>query len=252
MIGVLRRQRSPTTNKNGSVGTTIDSSGVGQAALNNSAVGPGGVSCRVSPAWRRGSYTLLPAKYATLPGAFRVTLASGSAPGAAGADRDAGGWHRSRRGLYGQYADRQPQRDARPVRCAVRGGLAAIFAIHTHQCQYVLPAARIERRECNAAAADGCRPIGAGRRPKTSGSAQVSTRRAAPGGAPAEIDIASQDIQITGNGETALAGYLQISADQLDGLDAGSLLIRRHAHADEQRPHHRCHRQQRCRLQRCQ
>src|SRR6202012_115514 len=48
---------------------------------------------------------------------------------------------------------------------------------------------------------------------------------AAPGGAPAEVDSASQHIQIVGSGETALPGYLQISSDQLDALDAGSLLI---------------------------
>ncbi len=48
---------------------------------------------------------------------------------------------------------------------------------------------------------------------------------AAPGGEAAQVDIASQDIQITGNGEPALSGYLQISADSLDALGAGSLLI---------------------------
>ncbi|MDS0863060.1 hypothetical protein NUV25_35750, partial [Burkholderia pseudomultivorans] len=48
---------------------------------------------------------------------------------------------------------------------------------------------------------------------------------AATGGAPAEVDIASQDIQVTGNGTPALAGYLQISGDALDSLNAGSLLI---------------------------
>ncbi len=48
---------------------------------------------------------------------------------------------------------------------------------------------------------------------------------AAVGGLAAQVDIASQDIQITGSGEQALSGYLQLSADSLDALGAGSLLI---------------------------
>ena len=48
---------------------------------------------------------------------------------------------------------------------------------------------------------------------------------AGTGGAPAEVDIASRDIQVVGNGGTALPGYLQIGSDALDSLNAGSLLI---------------------------
>ncbi len=48
---------------------------------------------------------------------------------------------------------------------------------------------------------------------------------AAPGGLAAEVDIASQDIEIVGQEEQALSGYLQLSADSLDQLGAGSLLI---------------------------
>ena len=48
---------------------------------------------------------------------------------------------------------------------------------------------------------------------------------AGTGGAPAEVDIASRDIQAVGNGGTALPGYLQIGSDALDSLNAGSLLI---------------------------
>src|SRR5262249_12917463 len=53
----------------------------------------------------------------------------------------------------------------------------------------------------------------------------ATLQSAAAGGAAAQVDIASQDIQITGNGEQALTGYLQLSAASLDALGAGSLLI---------------------------
>ncbi len=76
---VFAQTTQPSTNGNGTVGTTTDSVGVGQAALNNSAVGQA-VYLSGIPGLAAGVYTLLPAKYATLPGAFRVTLASGSAP----------------------------------------------------------------------------------------------------------------------------------------------------------------------------
>ena len=39
----------------------------------------------------------------------------------------------------------------------------------------------------------------------------LGDREAAPGGAPSQVDIASQDIQITGSGEPALSGLILIT-----------------------------------------
>jgi filamentous hemagglutinin family protein len=47
----------------------------------------------------------------------------------------------------------------------------------------------------------------------------------ASGGRPGTVDIAAQAIQVVGANSTPLTGYLQISADQLTALDAGSLLL---------------------------
>ncbi|MGO4777982.1 hypothetical protein AB4084_21155, partial [Lysobacter sp. 2RAB21] len=48
---------------------------------------------------------------------------------------------------------------------------------------------------------------------------------AAPGGAAAQVDIAAKAIQILGAGHAARDGYVQLDADKLNRLGAGSLLI---------------------------
>jgi filamentous hemagglutinin family protein len=47
----------------------------------------------------------------------------------------------------------------------------------------------------------------------------------ASGGRPGMVDIAAQAIQVTAENSTSLPGYLQVSADQLTALGAGSLLL---------------------------
>ncbi|WP_233839096.1 filamentous haemagglutinin family protein [Paraburkholderia sp. ZP32-5] len=219
---IFAQSLQPTTNANGTAATTTQSAGVGQAALN----GAVGQSVYLSgvPGLPAGFYTLLPGRYATLPGAYRLTVsaASGSVvPGASqtlpdGTVAVAGYWGNALTG----------SRSATPTLFNVQSG-----EVWQQYSQYTLTGANAFFT--NAAAKAGNvvpqLPVDGGQLVLAATSALALGAKldttAGDGGAPAEIDIASQDIQIVGSGETALQGYLQISAADLNALDAGSLLI---------------------------
>ncbi len=213
----------PATNANGTPTTQIVSSGVGQSALNaqiGQAVYLSGV-----PGLPAGTYVLMPAKYATLPGAYRVVQNTGIgnvAPGQSATMPD---------GTYlvsGYYVD---------ALTGSRSAVASQFQVQSaavwgQYSQYTLTSANsFDFTEGGqlATAAHPALPIDAGKLvlAATANLVLDTTLKAAaaPGGAPSQVDIASQDIQITGSGEPALSGYLQISSDGLDQLGAGSLLI---------------------------
>ncbi|MFL9866766.1 filamentous hemagglutinin family protein [Paraburkholderia fungorum] len=214
----------PLTNANGTVSTTTLSAGVGQAALNSTV----GQSVYLSgvPGLAAGVYTLLPGKYATLPGAYRVTLASASGavtPNAAQVLPDGTAM------VAGYSVDAlSGARSATPLLFDVQSG-----KVWQQYSQYTLSGANafFPTLAANAGAStvtpllpvDGGRLALAAISGLTLG-ATLNTA-AGTGGAPAEVDIASKDIQITGNGAPALSGYLQIGASDLDSLNAGSLLI---------------------------
>ncbi|MFC7627171.1 filamentous hemagglutinin family protein [Paraburkholderia humisilvae] len=212
----------PSVNANGSAGTTTLSDGVGHAALN----GPIGQSVYLSgvPGLPAGFYTLLPGKYATLPGAFRVTLATASGPVIPGASKTLPDGTVMVAGYFGNALD--GSRSATPTLFNVQSG-----AVWQQYSQYTLTSANAFFPNLAASAGNVTPPL-----PVDAGhlvlaatnalalGAKLNTE-AGPGGAPAEVDIASADIQILGNGEAGLQGYLQISADELDALGAGSLLI---------------------------
>ncbi|MGY4208612.1 filamentous hemagglutinin family protein [Burkholderia sp. PvR073] len=203
------------------VGTTM-TFGVGQAGLKDTvgkAVYLSGV-----PGLAAGYYTLLPGKYATLPGAYRVTLASaagGVVPGASQVLPDGTVM------TAGYFADALTGgRSATPTLFSVQSapvwrqysqytvtGANAFFAAQAAKKGNITPPLPV----------DGGQLVLAANKALTLG-ATLNTA-AGTGGAPAEVDIASQDIQITGNGGAALPGYLQIGSDALDSLNAGSLLI---------------------------
>ncbi|WP_258002316.1 filamentous haemagglutinin family protein [Burkholderia sp. WAC0059] len=206
-----------------SSGSTItESMGVGQAGLGN-AVGESVYLSGVAglPA---GYYTLLPAKYATLPGAYRVTVASASGlvtPGSSevlpdGTVLAAGYMANSLTGA----------RSATPVELNLESG-----AVWQQYSQYTLTSANSFFPSLAASAGDVTPPlpIDGGQlvlaANQTLGLGATLSASAADGGAPAEVDIASQAIQIVGNGEAAMPGYVTINAEQLDTLGAGSLLI---------------------------
>jgi filamentous hemagglutinin family protein len=216
----------PSTAGNGSATTIAGAMGVGAASVNGmlgQAVYLQGV-----PGLPNGVYTLLPAKYATLPGAFRVLAEPTSgpiAPNAAEVLPDGSAM------VAGYTANAlSGSRSATPTLFEVQSG-----PVWQQYSEYTLTSANSFFPALAAGAGnvtpqlpmDGGQLVIAAIKGLTLG----ATLNAVPanGGAPAEVDIASQDIQIVGNGETAgetaLPGYLQVSAAQLDALGAGSLLI---------------------------
>jgi hypothetical protein len=219
---VFAQTAQPSTNGSATVGTQTVKTGVGQAALNSEV----GQSVYLSgvPGLPAGYYTLLPAKYATLPGAFRVTVSSVSSAITPGSSQILPDGTVAVAGYMGNALN--GSRSATPTLFDVQSG-----AVWQQYSQYTLTSANAFFPPLAAGAGNVTPPL-----PMDAGQLVLAASQgltlgatlntaAAPGGAPAEIDIASQDIQITGSGEAALPGYLQISADQLDALDAGSLLI---------------------------
>jgi len=223
---VLAQTVQPLTNSNGTATTITDSIGVGRAAL-TSEVGQSVYLAGV-PGLAAGFYTLLPAKYATLPGAFRVTLSGDSGPVMPGSSQTLPDGTVAVAGYLGNALT--GSRSATPILFDVQSG-----AVWQQYSQYTLTGANafFPPLAANAGSVTPPLPMDAGQLvlAATQGLTLGATLNtaAAAGGAPAEVDIASQDIQIVGNaataGEAALPGYLQISADQLDALGAGSLLI---------------------------
>ncbi|SIO09655.1 filamentous haemagglutinin family protein [Paraburkholderia phenazinium] len=219
---VFAQTTQPQTGTSGTVGTITDSIGVGKAALNVAT----GTSVYLSgvPGLAAGYYTLLPAEYATLPGAYRVTVSSSSGtvtPGASmtlpdGTVQVAGYTGNALTGTH----------SATPTVFDVQSS-----AVWQQYSQYTLTSANSFFPPLASSAGDVTPPLPMDAGQLVLAAAQGLTlggtlkTAAAPGGAPAEVDIASQAIQIVGSGEAALPGYLQISAGQLDALDAGSLLL---------------------------
>ncbi|WP_260464022.1 filamentous haemagglutinin family protein [Burkholderia sp. Bp8963] len=219
---VFAQTVQPATNGNGTVGSQTVSTGVGQASL-TSAVGQA-VYLSGVPGLAGGYYTLLPGKYATLPGAYRVTVSATSgnvAPGASKVLPD------GTVVTAGYYADAVTgSRSATPTLFTVQSG-----PVWQQYSQYTMKDANSFFTALAAKNGNVTPPL-----PMDGGQLVLAATKAlalgatlntvaAKDGAPAEVDIASQDIQIIGDGAPALAGYLQISGDALDSLNAGSLLI---------------------------
>lgn len=212
----------PDVASNGTPTTKTVTLGVGQAGLNDGigkAVYLSGV-----PGLAPGYYTLLPGKYATLPGAYRVTVSAATgnvAPGASQVLPDGTVM------TAGYFADAVTGgRSATPTLFNVQSGTTwqqysqytlkganAFFTTQAAKQGNVTPPLPVDGGQLVLAATKAL-ALGA-----------TLNAAAGAGGAPAEVDVASQDIQITGNGSAALPGYLQIGGDALDSLNAGSLLI---------------------------
>ncbi|KFL53758.1 filamentous hemagglutinin [Burkholderia pyrrocinia] len=216
----LAQTVQPSTNENGTA--TTATVGVGQASLTD----PVGKAVYLSgvPGLAAGYYTLLPGKYATVPGAYRVTVSSTAGnvvPGASQVLQDgtvvtAGYFANSLTG----------NRSATPTLFNVQSN-----SVWQQYSQYTLTGANAYFTKLAASKGnvtpplpvDGGQLVLAATKALTLGA--TLNAAAGAGGAPAEVDIASQDIQITGNGSAVLPGYLQIGSDALDSLNAGSLLI---------------------------
>ncbi|WP_297352521.1 filamentous haemagglutinin family protein [Paraburkholderia sp.] len=219
---VFAQVTQPSTNANGSASTTTAMIGVGSASVG----GIVGQSVYLSgiaglPA---GVYTLLPAKYATLPGAFRITVANTSGtvvPGANGVMPDGTAL------VSGYSVDAlNGARSATPTLYAVQSA-----AVWQQYSQYTTTSANqfFPALAAGSQSATPPLPVDAGRLVLAATNAlslgATLDASAGPGGAPAQVDLSSQDIQIVGPGQQALAGYLQVSSTDLDALGAGSLLI---------------------------
>lgn len=219
---VYAQVTQPATNANGTATTQTETTGLGQAALN----GQVGQAVYLSgvPGLAAGTHVLLPAKYATLPGAYRVvenTGASNVVPGQSVTLPD--GTHI----VAGYYVDAlSGARSAIPVQFTVQSA-----AVWEQYSQYTLASANAYFASQAQSKGTAIPPLPADAGQLALAAAQTlildATLKTAagPGGVAAAVDIAAQDIEIVGQGEAALAGYLQLSADSLDALGAGSLLL---------------------------
>ncbi|MEW6436323.1 MAG: filamentous hemagglutinin family protein [Pseudomonadota bacterium] len=176
------------------------------------------------PGLPAGVYTLLPAQYATLPGAFRVVqntnvsnaVASQNVALADGTQIIAGTFTNSLTGA------RDAETTSFMVQSAAVWGRYSQYRLTNADTFFSSQAQQNGTPMPRLAADAGQLAIAA-----ITNLALDATLDATPGlgGRGAQVDIASQDIEIVGSGEAALPGYLQISADALDTLGAESLLI---------------------------
>ncbi|WP_442854987.1 filamentous haemagglutinin family protein [Burkholderia sp. MSMB1552] len=219
---VFAQSVQPDVAANGTPTTTPAALGVGQAGMND-AIGKA-VYLSGVPGLAAGYYTLLPGKYATLPGAYRVTVSATTGnvvPGASQVLPD------GTVVAAGYFADAVTGgRSATPTLFNVQSG-----KVWQQYSQYTLKGANdfFTAQAAKQGNVTPPLPVDGGQLAlaATKALALGATLNAAAGagGAPAEVDIASQDIQVTGNGSAGLPGYLQIGGDALDSLNAGSLLI---------------------------
>ncbi len=176
------------------------------------------------PGLAAGYYTLLPAQYATLPGAMRIyqdTTSRDAVVGRAAVFAD-GGY-----AVGGYYGDALTgAHDARTTTFVVQSA-----PVWQQYSQYRLTdadtffnaAATKKGQVAPPLPADAGRlQIGAGHQLDLG-----ATLDATPGegGRTSQVDIAGQAIQVLGAGETTRDSYLGISADGLTALGAGSLLL---------------------------
>ncbi|UYB52753.1 filamentous hemagglutinin family protein [Xanthomonas sp. AM6] len=176
------------------------------------------------PGLADGDYTLLPAKYATLPGAYRVVARSGSDDATAAQNLIApdgtavvagylvdtlSGTRSARSQLFevqsaatwGQYSE------------YTRTGANAFFAAQAAGRGNAVPQLP---RDGGQLILDAGSALGLG--------AGLSTA-AASGGNAAQVDIAARALQVLGAGQTAAAGYVGVEATALNAMNAGSLLL---------------------------
>ncbi|MFC4761678.1 filamentous haemagglutinin family protein [Dyella koreensis] len=198
------------------------------AALENGAgAGPAvGQSVYLSgaPGLAAGYYTLLPAKYATLPGAYRVvqdTSARDSVLGRSATQAD------GTLSVAGYFADAlSGARDARNTTFLLQSGPVwqqySQYRLTDADTFFAALAAKAGNVAPPSVADAGRLALAAGR---TLDLGATLIANPATGGRGSLVDIGAQAIQIVGANEAARDGYLSLTADGLDALGAGSLLI---------------------------
>jgi filamentous hemagglutinin family protein len=171
-----------------------------------------------------GVYTLLPAMYATLPGAFRVVQVAGAQDATSAQDFVQPDGTAVVSGYFVNALD------------GTRGARSTLFDVQSRNVwgQYSdYTSASANNYFSGLALQQGTEipqlPQDAGQlilaaTERLSLGATIDTA-AASGGLGAEIDIAAPDLQVTDGNAPALAGYVQLDVSALDALNAGSLLI---------------------------
>jgi filamentous hemagglutinin family protein len=176
------------------------------------------------PGLPAGYYTLLPAKYATLPGAFRLVVNPAAASTVANPTFTLPDGTLDMSGYFGNAFDGSSQSQ-------ISQFTVQPASTWTRYSQYALTSANAffpQYASLNSLAAPYV-PNDAGRLVLSATTGLTVNGQldgaAGPGGFGGQVDISSQFIQILGQGETVAPGYLGISAASLDALGADSLLI---------------------------
>ncbi|WP_188794175.1 filamentous haemagglutinin family protein [Dyella nitratireducens] len=171
-----------------------------------------------------GYYTLLPAGYATLPGAYRVVQDTSTQNVALGQNVVLPDGTLSVTGYFANALDGAHQSTNTTF-------LVQSAPVWQQYSQYRFTDAN-SYFTAQAASSGTVAPL----LPEDGGHLTLSATQQllvdatldnapASGGRPGLVDIAAQAIQVVDANSTPLAGYLQISADQLTAFDAGSLLL---------------------------
>ncbi|MGC1549558.1 MAG: filamentous hemagglutinin family protein [Rhodanobacter sp.] len=171
-----------------------------------------------------GYYTLLPAGYATLPGAYRVVQNTSSQNSVLGQNAVLPDGTLSITGYFADALDGAHSSTNTTF-------LVQSSSVWQQYSQYQLANANtyFTTQANNAGTVVPSLPADAGHLTlSATQQLQLDTSLdAAPasGGRASLVDIAAQAIQVTSPDSTPLVGYLQISADSLSALNAGSLLL---------------------------
>jgi filamentous hemagglutinin family protein len=171
-----------------------------------------------------GYYTLLPAGYATLPGAYRVVQDTGSQSPALGQNAVLPDGTLSVTGYFANALDGAHQ------------STNTTFLVQSAQVWQQYSQYRFTDANSYFTAQAASNGTVAPLLPADGGHLTLSASQQlqlaatldnapASSGRPGMVDIAAQAIQVVGNNVAPLPGYLQISADQLTAMGAGSLLL---------------------------
>ncbi|WP_284319242.1 filamentous haemagglutinin family protein [Dyella acidisoli] len=171
-----------------------------------------------------GYYTLLPAGYATLPGAYRVVQDTSSQNIALGQNAVLPDGTLSITGYFANALDGAHQ--STTTTFLVQS--APVWQQYsqdrfTNADSYFTAQATSNGTVAPLLPADGGHLVLSATQQLQLGASLDNAP--ATGGRPGLVDIAAQAIQVVGADSTPLVGYLQISADQLTALGAGSLLL---------------------------
>ena len=176
------------------------------------------------PGLPAGVYTLLPAMYATLPGAFRVVQQTGTQDATSTQNFVQPDGTAVVSGYYVNALD--GTRDARTTLFDVQSSnVWGQYSDYTTTSANTFFSALAEKQgtAIPQLARDAGQLVLAATQQLNLG-ATLDTA-AADGGVGAEIDIASRDLEVTDGDHDALGGYVQLNVSDLNALDAGSLLI---------------------------